>query len=186
MNPFLTSPFALGPVSSLQEMLRTIAYVDRSVPFLRPTGQFDEATLEAVMTCQKCHGLPVTGVVDRQTWNAVASAFLQAWGTISPPATLTYFPPETPNVQPGQSSPLLPLVQEIFRGLAQTLADVDPAPSTGILDEATQANLRWVQRRASLPATGRLDRKTWNMLLRLFDTFSSGTIPTVVQAGVET
>ena len=185
MNPFLASPFARGPVTSLQEMLRTIAYVDRSVPFLRPTGQFDEATLEAVMTFQKCHGLPVTGVVDRRTWDAISQAFLRAWGTISPPATLTYFPPETPSVQPGQSSPLLPLVQEIFRGLAHTLADVDPAPSTGILDEATQANLRLVQQRANLPVTGQLDRKTWNILLRLFDTFSSGVVPTVVQANAE-
>ncbi|MFR2155750.1 MAG: peptidoglycan-binding protein [Evtepia gabavorous] len=45
----LTSPcFSLGPVSTLQEMLRTIAFVNRSSPFSVP-GRFDEETLEVMM-----------------------------------------------------------------------------------------------------------------------------------------
>lgn len=183
MNPFLFSPFSQGPVSTLQTMLRTISHVDRSIPFLHPTGQFDEATLEAVMRFQKSRSLPVTGVVDRQTWDAIMNAFLQAWGTISPPATLSLFTPTTPDVHPGQSSPLLPLVQEIFRALSHKLADVTAVPSTGVLDEATAANLRWLQNRASLPATGILDRTTWNMLVRLFDTFAASSPPLVHDAG---
>lgn len=171
MNPLL--PFSQGPVRTLQTMLRTIAHVDHSIPFLRPTGEFDEATLEAVMRFQKCCGLPVTGVVDRQTWDAVMNAFLRAWGTISPPDTLSLFTPATPDVHPGQASPLLPLVQEIFQNLSRKLADVTAAPSTGVLDEETAANLRWLQARAALPATGVLDRNTWTILVRLFDTFAA-------------
>lgn len=181
MNPSLS--FSLGPVHTLQTMLRTIAHVDRSIPFLQPTGQFDEATLEAVMRFQKCHSLTVTGVVDRQTWNAIMDAFLRAWGTISPPDTISLFTPTTPEVHPGQSSSLLPLVQEIFRNLSRKLADVTAVPSTGILDEETAANLRWLQDRAGLPATGVLDRATWNILVRLFDTFAASSPPLVHNAG---
>ena len=52
MSTSLPPAFSLGPVSTLQEMLRTIAFVNRSLPFLRPTGRFDEETLEAVMMFQ--------------------------------------------------------------------------------------------------------------------------------------
>ena len=71
MTPTPSPAFLRGPVSTLQEMLRTISHVDRAIPFLRPTGIFDEDTLAAVMTFQKVHGRPVTGVVDQQNWNAI-------------------------------------------------------------------------------------------------------------------
>lgn len=181
MNRFLF--LSQGPVSSLQEMLRTIAFVDRSLPFFRPTGQFDEATLEAVMTFQKHHGLPVTGVVDRHTWDVVVKVFLRAWGKLSPPTTLSLFTPEMPDIHPGQTSHLLPLVQDIFRALSQVLADLTATPSTGMLDKGTEANLRLVQDRANLPSTGILDRETWTILVRLFHTFASPAAPTVIRAG---
>ena len=74
MTPTPSPAFLRGPVSTLQEMLRTISHVDRAIPFLRPTGIFDEDTLAAVMTFQKVHGRPVTGVVDQQNWNAIHTA----------------------------------------------------------------------------------------------------------------
>ncbi len=180
-NPFLFAPFRRGPVSALQEMLRTIAFVERRLPFLRPSGCFDEATLEAVMCFQRDHGLPVTGVVDRQSWNAITARFLRAWGTLSPPATLSLFPPQSPDIHPGQTAPLLPLAQTIFQNLAETLAGVIPAPVTGVLDEDTMQNLRWVQDKAALPPTGSLDRPSWAALVRLFETFVAPGTPTTAQ-----
>ena len=53
MSTSLPPAFSLGPVSTLQEMLRTIASVNRSLPFLRPTGRFAEDTLDAVLMSQK-------------------------------------------------------------------------------------------------------------------------------------
>lgn len=179
-NPFLFTTFCQGPVHALQEMLRTIAFVDRSLPFLRPSGRFDEATLEAVMRFQRDHGLPVTGVVDRQNWNAIMAQFLRAWGTLSPPAILSLFPPQSPDIQPGQAAPLLPLAQTIFQNLSEVLAGVIPAPVTGVLDEATVQNVHWVQDKAELPSTGCLDRPSWAVLVRLFETFVVPGTPTEV------
>ena len=85
MTPTPSPAFLRGPVSTLQEMLRTISHVDRAIPFLRPTGIFDEDTLAAVMTFQKVHGRPVTGVVDQQNWNAIQMAYLQAAQQLTPP-----------------------------------------------------------------------------------------------------
>ena len=110
MSTSLPPAFSLGPVSTLQEMLRTIAFVNRSLPFLRPTGRFDEETLEAVMMFQKINGFPVTGIVDRRTWDAIMNAFLQAYSHLAPPRTVTIFPrcgtdPPRPKFSPTPSSP---------------------------------------------------------------------------------
>ncbi|MFR1234301.1 MAG: peptidoglycan-binding domain-containing protein [Evtepia gabavorous] len=92
MSTSLPPAFSLGPVSTLQEMLRTIAFVNRSLPFLRPTGRFDEETLEAVMMFQKINGFPVTGIVDRRTWDAIMNAFCRLTVIWHRPALSPFFP----------------------------------------------------------------------------------------------
>ena len=173
MSTSLPPAFSLGPVSTLQEMLRTIAFVNRSLPFLRPTGRFDEETLEAVMMFQKINGFPVTGIVDRRTWDAIMNAFLQAYSHLAPPRTVTIFSQGAEPIHPGQSSPLLRPLQDMFRALAEILEGIASTPSTGVLDEDTTANLRWLQGHSGLPQTGVLDQNTWEMLVRLFETFVS-------------
>ena len=169
----LPPAFSRGPVSTLQEMLRTISFVDRTIPFLRPTGRFDEATLEAVMRLQKQAGLPVTGVVDRQSWDAIMAQFLKAYEQLSSPRSIALFPTGSEPIQPGQTAPVLHPIQGMFRALSDTLEEISATPSTGVLDEGTAANLRWLQRHAGLPETGALDQSTWEMLVRLFETFVS-------------
>lgn len=164
-------PCPCGPVRALQEMLHTIAATDRTLPFLRPTGTFDEATLAAVMTFQKIHGLPVTGAVDRQNWQAIEKAYFAACRRRRPPRPVTLFSRRDRPLAPGQSHSALAHVQGMFRALAQVLEEVVPTPSTGVLDSDSAANLRWVQAHAGLPQTGELDGATWERLVRLFETF---------------
>ena len=56
-------------------MLRAIS---RSYPFLPrlvPDGIFEERTEQAVVLFQQNFGLPPTGTVDNDTWDAVASVY---------------------------------------------------------------------------------------------------------------
>ena len=46
-----------------------------SIPSLRITGTFDQATLDAVRAAQRQFGLTADGMVGRNTWNAVYDAF---------------------------------------------------------------------------------------------------------------
>ena len=125
------------------------------------------------MMFQKIHGFPVTGIVDRRTWDAIMNAFLQAYSHLAPPRTVTIFSQGAELIHPGQSSPLLRPLQDMFRALAEILEGIASTPSTGVLDEDTTANLRWLQGHSGLPQTGVLDQNTWEMLVRLFETFVS-------------
>ena len=68
MKHYIPAFFSQGPVTSLQSMLRAIAFVEQQFPVISATGLFDEDTLEAVLRFQKQNYLPVTGIVDEETW----------------------------------------------------------------------------------------------------------------------
>lgn len=159
------------PVRDLQEMLRLISHVHREIPLLSADGEFGEGTLEAVMTFQHLMSLPVTGQVDQMTWDAITDTHSQVKSQLLPPRTVALFPHHTHAIQQGQSSPLLYPIQGMFFALADVFAPVQPGALTGTLDGSTVSNLRWVQRAGHHPETGELDRETWELLSRIYETF---------------
>ena len=65
------------PVWGLQYMLARLAEKYPFLPKLTPDGVFGERTLEAVMLFQRELLRPVTGVVDRKTWDEISRAWSQ-------------------------------------------------------------------------------------------------------------
>ena len=65
------------PVWGLQYMLSRLAEKYPFLPKLTPDGVFGERTLEAVMLFQRELLRPVTGVVDRKTWDEISRAWSQ-------------------------------------------------------------------------------------------------------------
>ena len=66
------------PIRSLQTMLRTLSRCAPGLPCPIPDGVFGEVTLEAVMRFQQSAGMPITGRVDNDTWDAIAAAYRSA------------------------------------------------------------------------------------------------------------
>ena len=161
----------IGPVRELQAMLRTLAALDWSLPYLTPDGVFGETTLEAVMTFQRENSLPVTGVVDRATWDAISAAYRRARQILYPPRGTDLFPFPSERVEPGQATPMLLPIQAMFCALAEFLKGIRDEVPCGILDGATADNIRWLQRRGGLAVTGCLDRETYALLSRVYETF---------------
>lgn len=170
MDHYIPAAFSQGPVTSLQSMLRAIAFVEQQFPVIPATGVFDEVTLETVLRFQKQNHLPVTGVVNEETWDSIASAFINAYRQL-PPSAVPPYSPDNRSIHPGQSFPALYPIQGMLNGLSSVLEGITEVASTGNLDPTTEQNLRHVQRSAGLPENGILDRATWEALVRLFRTF---------------
>ena len=62
------------PIRSLQYMLNELAIHNPVLTRLAVDGIFGERTLEAVMVFQREYRLPVNGVVDLNTWDAIQDA----------------------------------------------------------------------------------------------------------------
>ena len=160
-----------NPVRSLQYMLRRLASKYDFLPQLALDGIFGERTLEAVMLFQRELTPPVTGVVDQRTWDAIRDAWINLERETAPPRTLRIFPGEGHQVQPGMSGGTMVLPQTMFQILSQKLNGIVDAPSDGYHGDASVENTRWLQGLAQLEQTGVMDRKTWDMLSRLYELF---------------
>lgn len=68
-------PSAIGDegakVSYIQYFLGIISQFDPRVPYVPVTGVFAEPTENSVRQFQSAYGLPVTGIVDRATWDVI-------------------------------------------------------------------------------------------------------------------
>ena len=67
--------FVGQPIRSLQTMLRVLAENDERYLPLIPDGIYGPETTRAVTNFQRQHGIPVTGITDQITWDAVVAAF---------------------------------------------------------------------------------------------------------------
>lgn len=78
-EPFGGTVLKLGStgesVKTLQQYLNAISNVYSSISPISVTGVFNQETENSVKQFQKQYGLPVTGIVDRDVWNAIANEY---------------------------------------------------------------------------------------------------------------
>ncbi len=153
------------PIRSLQTMLRVIGENDAAHERIIPDGIYGPETVSAVSTFQRIHGLPVTGVTDNRTWDAVVEFYEDALieQTEAEPLWIILNPRQV--IRKGERHPHLYLVQAMLTVLAQTYESIGMLGSSGILDDATEDALASFQALSGLPMTGHLDKHTWRHLV---------------------
>ena len=152
------------PIRSLQTMLRIIAEYDPQHDSVIPDGIYGPETLSAISAFQRIHGLPVTGVTDNQTWDAIVTLYEEALieQQEAEPLILVLNPGQV--IRKGERHPHVYLVQAILTVLAEEYESITRPNATGILDNATADALATFQELNGLPMTGNLDKHTWRHL----------------------
>lgn len=152
------------PIRSLQTMLRVIAENDPTHAALVPDGIYGPETVRAVSIFQRRHGLPVTGITDLDTWEAIVSIYEPALVQQDEAAPLNIILNPGQVIRKGERSPHLYLVQGMLTVLAEVYESVSRPSQSGILDDLTADALASFQYISGLPATGDLDKHTWKHL----------------------
>ena len=159
-----TETFVAQPVRSLQQMLRTLHEADDRYLRIIPDGIYGRKTLEAVSAFQRLHGLPMTGVADQTTWDAIALAYEPARVDVDHAQPVEIILNAGEVLRRGEESPYLYIAQSMLLVLAEAYASITAPTHSGILDEATAQSLAAFQALADLPQTGELDKVTWKHL----------------------
>ena len=156
--------FVGQPIRSLQTMLRVIAQTEDAQPSLIPDGIYGPQTVSAVSAFQRNRGLPVTGITDQTTWDAIVAAYEPALILIdeAEPIAVIFEPNEI--IVAGQQHPNLYLAQGMLAVLSQVYGSIPMPGLTGVLDIPTGESLSAFQQLNRLPDTGQLDRITWKRL----------------------
>ncbi len=160
--------FVSQPVRSLQTMLRVIAEDQPSLPTVVPDGIYGQETITAVSAFQRQYGLPVTGITDQTTWEAIVEVYEEAIVRVdtAEPIEILFEPGQIFRL--GDTSPYIYLLQSILIYLSLLHDNISTPQHNGTLDRSTSEALAAFQLLAGLPPTGELDRLTWKYLVKQF------------------
>ena len=152
------------PIRSLQTMLRVLAEHDSRYHTVVPDGIYGPSTMRSVSSFQRQHGLPVTGITDQATWEAVAAKYEPALVFVTEAQPVEVILNTNEVLRRGDESPWLHLVQAMLYVLSQTYSSIGAPSRSGVLDDITADSLSSFQSLSGLPVTGNLDKLTWKHL----------------------
>ena len=160
--------FVEQPIRSLQTMLRVLSEDNSKYPSVVPDGIYGPSTMQAVATFQRYNGIPVTGVTDQATWDAIADAYKDARVRVEKAEAIEILIDPGDIYRLGDSNPYIYLLQSILAQLSLDNSSINAPPHSGVLDAETVEALIAFQKLAQLAETGELDRNTWKYLVRHF------------------
>lgn len=155
---------------NLQSYLRQLAYFDNTIPLVPIDGNIGSDTTDAIRAYQARRGLPVTGIADQETWEALYEDYLLSLEEESPPSPFSPFPssPKDYALRLGDEGFAVAAVQHMLEEIS-VFFPIQAVEVTGFYDDATRDAISEVQTRYLLPVTGETDKLTWNALVRLYN-----------------
>ena len=152
-------------VQLLQYFLAIVGEFYNALPRWQPgqiDGIFGPQTREAVAAYQRLIGLPITGVVDRETWYALLSTYRSVLLVQPEQEFLEQFVglPETFLIK-GMRGQAVRRAQELINLIARGYAEVPTVTVDGIFGDATESAVSVIQTLLGLPATGAIGPLTW-------------------------
>ncbi len=154
---------------NLQHFLRLISYYYNTVPAVTPDGIFSEQTREAVIGFQETFTLPVTGVVDFDTWTQITVVYKKLYEFEEESYILQLFPSYGFKINAGESPIHLNVIHAMLQVLTQIFNNLGTFTITGIHDEASVNLVKTLQVLADMEPNGIIDKKTFNMIAAIYN-----------------
>ena len=108
--------------------------------------------------------------MDQKTWEDIRDEWLDVERELADPRALRGFPKQQ-QAAVGESKEFLHVAQAMFQTLSRLFEGVQEERIDGIHSGNSVENALWLQQRAGLPATGDMNRETWDALVRLYELF---------------
>lgn len=155
---------------NLQRYLRQLAYFDETIPLVPIDGNRGSDTSEAIRAFQRRQGLTVTGIADRETWEAIYEEYLASLEEVAPPSPFSPFPSEPPDyaLREGDEGFLVSALQFMLEEIS-LFFPINAVRVDGVYGPETRDAVSELQARYLLPVTGETDKLTWNAVVRLYD-----------------
>ena len=161
-------------ISNIQRYLRQLSYTDPDIQPVPIDGIFSNDTRNALKAFQRKHSLTDSGVADRETFETLYAEYLTSLAIHSPPEPLPVFPrtPFAYELSLGDEYFAVSVLQLILNELRIIYDSFVPIIISGIYDEYTERNVTEFQIKNALPPTGRVDKATWDRLVKAYTNYA--------------
>ncbi len=164
-------------VRIVQYFLSYVSLYNNTIPKISIDGIYGPATKNAVEAFQEEYGLPVTGIVNEETYSTLYDAYR---GIIrSLPDSLfvgTARPYPGFDLTIGQKNEFVTLLQRYLNVISETYTEIPSVNVDGIFGPATENAVRAFQRTFGLPETGIVGINTWEAIGDLYDDLVKGSV----------
>ena len=154
-------------VSALQYMLATLAQFDNRIPTVVRDGIYGANTASAVESFQAIYGLPITGIVDSQTWDLMYRVLKNSYDIVlfdSRELNIETVPYPGTVLQIGSTGDSVRTLQEYINTIASVNNNITPVSVTGVYGRATRSAVIQLQSENELMRTGNVNESTWNVI----------------------
>ena len=150
------------PVRVVQYYLSYIALFNNNIPRLTQDGIYGTATEDAVRAFQRAYALPITGIVNRETWNKMSEVYLGILGDNLPQyITEENIPyPGTPLIE-GSQGEAVSVLQERLSYISESFTNIPNVNVTGYFGEETIAAVNAFLEDVGLPPKGIVGPVAW-------------------------
>ncbi len=164
-------------VETAQFMLSVIGEFYSNSPVIAVDGIFGPETQNAVEAFQRNNNLPVTGVIDASTWDAMYRQYIGIVDTVMTSGRLNTpevraFPGSTLSI--GSRGDDVRAVQDYLNAISLSYPRIRPVTPTGYFGENTQNAVREFQQLEGIAQTGSVNEETYNAITELYREVISG------------
>lgn len=158
-------------IRNLQKYLRQLSFDNKTLPELPIDGVFDTETQRAVEIFQQEHRIPVTGIVDRTTWDAIYKSYLLSVEKNAKPNSVDIFfrSPQSSSLRMGDAGFAVSAIQYMLNEILTFYGNLPEITIDGYFGEQTADAVRLFQGYTSLPQNGEVNLETWNRISAVYN-----------------
>ena len=159
-----------SPILEIQRYLRNISYSHPEIPRIALSGKYDVQTQKAVEDFQKLSGLPVTGKVDYNTWNAIVRENNIHMKTKEMPYKIPCRSFDFGSIKSGYSGDIVYVLKIMLNNFCRKYKNYSHLEINDKYDHETEEAVKEFQKISMLPVTGIVDKETWNTMVSIYST----------------
>lgn len=157
-------------IREIQEFLRTLEISRNGRSSVPVDGIYGPMTTEAVENFQQRYNLPITGIVDRNTYYKIAEEYNSLLArAFNPVAIEAFLPRDGYIIRPGDTGDAVIFLNTMLMAISALFQNVPRPEALDTYSGTTESAVKAIQTILGLPATRVVNRLTWNGITNLYN-----------------
>lgn len=156
-------------ITTINYYLNLITYFDSDLPFLDlRSKKFTDKTEQVVKAFQNKYNLPVTGIIDVQTWKVIKEVYEKTLNMI-PNEYIEYIDEFFPGrfLVKGMSGNDVVRLQSFLYKICEATHEIPGVKVNGVFDYLTEQSVKYIQNKYNLTVDGIVYPATWYYIVEL-------------------